>query len=124
MRRLIMGAAILSVVGMYSGCKSYGPSYPQPMAHVGIELAENDFKVANTHLKGTAECTYLFGGIPITGQPEIVSKALGQIRDQATMDNRPVVLVNYTEDHTVTSYLGIIKKDKVTITCDALEWTK
>jgi len=124
MRRLITGAALLSLVGMYSGCTSYGANAPTPYAHVGIELAENDFKVANTHLKGSAECTYLFGGIPMSGQPEIVSKSLGQIRDQATMDNRPVVLVNYTEDRTVVSYLGIIVKDKVTITCDALEWTK
>jgi len=124
MRRLIMGAALLSAVGLYSGCTSYGAHNPEPMSHVGIELAENDFKVANTHLKGSAECTYLFGGIPMSGQPEIISKSLGQIRDQATMDNRPVVLVNYTQDRAVTSYLGIIVKDKVTITCDALEWTK
>jgi len=124
MRRLIMGAALLSLVGMYSGCTSYGANSPEPYAHVGIEIAENDFKVANTHLKGSAECTYLFGGIPMSGQPEIVSKSLGQIRDQATMDNRPVVLVNFTKDRTVTSYLGIIVKDKVTITCDALEWVK
>ena len=124
MRRLIMGAALLAVTGLYSGCTVYGAHAPEPFSKVGIELAENDFKVANTHLKGTAECTYLFGGIPIGGQPEITSKALGQIRDQATMDNRPVVLVNYTQDHSVTSYLGIIVKDKVTITCDALEWVK
>lgn len=124
MRRLIMGAALLAITGLYTGCASYGAHYPKPFAVVGIELAENDFKVANTHLKGTAECTYLFGGIPIAGQPEIVSKALGQIRDQAAMDNRPVVLVNYTQDRTATNYLNIIKKDKVTITCDALEWVK
>jgi len=124
MRRFIMGAALLTVAGMFTGCASYGPKSPEPANLVHITLEENDFKVAATDLSGTADCTYLFGGIPLSGKPEIVSAALGQIRDKASMEGRSVVLVNYTDDRTITSYLGIIKKDKVTITCDALEWVK
>jgi len=117
-----MGAGLLALSGFFSGCATYRSSNPEPAAVVSIDIAENDFKVVNTHLKGTAECSYVIG-IPL-GQQEIVSKALGQIRDQASMDNRPVVLVNYTRDTTEFNVLGIFWKDKVTITCDAIEWQK
>jgi hypothetical protein len=120
MARTLLAVALLVLIG--AGCASYMPTYATPAMHVGIETTENDFKVAATHLKGTAECTYLFGGIPM-GDPQIVSKALGQIRDQAQMEGRPVALVNYTEDRTAWSVF-FIKRDKVTITADLIEYTK
>jgi hypothetical protein len=121
MARILFVVGLLALVG--SGCASYGANYAMPMAHVCIDTIENDFKVAATHLKGSAECAYVLFGIPL-GQPEIVSKALAQVRDQAQMDGRPVALVNYTEDRSTWGIGKLFWKDKVTITADLIEYTK
>ncbi len=121
MRRMLLAIAVLSLA-IGSGCVSYVPSYTTPPAVLEIGVLENDFKVAATHLKGSAECMYLFGAIPM-GDPQIVSKALAQIRDQAQMEGRPVALVNYTEDNISTNFF-VFKTEKVVITADLIEYTK
>lgn len=111
-----------AAIACTSGCSAYMANYPKPMAHVDIVLHENDFQTVKTHIKGHAECTYIIG-IPM-GKPEIYSIALGQIRDAAGMENRAVQLVNYTEDRTNFGLGWIWHVDRVTITADAIEYTK
>lgn len=121
MRRSAL-ALLALVILVGAGCSSYTGLYPIPNAHGEIVLHENDFKTVKTHAKGHAECAYIFG-IPL-GQPEIKSRALAEVRDQAVLDGRPAHLVNFTEDDTTFSILGVYKVEKVTITADVIEFTK
>jgi hypothetical protein len=120
MKKLTLFVAALALLA--PGCVNYQGQYPNPNTVTEIVLKENDFKVVKTHMKGTAFCRYALGFIPLN-DPSIVSQALAQIRDQAAMDGRPVQLVNYTEDRFETNYLLFVDSH-VTITCDAIEFTK
>lgn len=116
--------AALVIAGLvFGGCSVYSATHPAPMGVTEIVLKENDFKTVKTHLKGHAECPYLFGFIAM-GNPEINSKAIMEIKDQAGAEGKPVQLVNMTKDSTVFNILGIWVVDKVTWTADAIEYTK
>jgi hypothetical protein len=118
--RLALAGLILSTMG---GCVSYGANYPSPATVTEITLKENDFKVVKSHMVGKAQCTYLFGAIPFD-DPSIYSKALSQIRDQIQPhEGRPIQLVNYTEDSVDTNYF-VFAVRRITITADAIEFTK
>lgn len=122
MLRKLLCSALLALLGAASGCVAYTGAMPTPTDTLEIVLKENDFKTVKTHITGSAECTYLFGAIPFD-DPNILSAAEGQIRDQAAMDGRAVQLVNWTKDETVFNVL-FIKTHKVTLTADAIEFIK
>jgi hypothetical protein len=123
MLRKIAAVALVALTGYVStGCVSYAGSTPVPTDTLTIVLKENDFKTVKTHLTGSAECTYLFGAIPFD-DPNILSKSEAQIRDQAAMDGRAVQLVNWTKDEVIQNFI-IIKKHKLMLTADAIEFTK
>jgi hypothetical protein len=122
MLRQIICLSMLAAVVLASGCVAYRGSTPVPTDTLEIVLKENDFKTVKTHLTGSAECTYLFGAIPFD-DPNILSKAEGQIRDAAQMDGRAYQLVNWTKDEVVNNFI-VIKKHKLMLTADVIEFTK
>lgn len=121
MRRIMLLVAVLALFSVASGCASYAGTHPVPVGYTEIVLKENDFKTVQTHLKGSADCAYIFN-IPL-GDTNVLSKALGQIRDSAAMEGKPAMLVNFTKDETIFSIL-FYKKHKVTLTADMIEYTK
>ena len=122
MLRKLLTCALLALLGTASGCVSYAGFTPVPTDTLEIVLKENDFKTVKTHIAGKAECFYLFGAIPFD-DPSVLSKAEGQIRDQAAMDGRAIQLVNWTKDEVITNFL-FFKTHKLVLTADAIEFTK
>ena len=122
MRHIHWRLIVFGVFGLLlSGCAaSYGKA-TLPGDKLEIVLKENDFRVVESNLVGTASCSYIFG-IPL-GDPKVVSRAQSEIREKAGATGRPVVLVNWTEDESWTYFL-IYARQKVTYTADAIEFTK
>jgi hypothetical protein len=123
MRYLLKSALTVTLLAAaITGCSYYEGMRP-PSANIqDVILKENDFKVLKTHLLGKASCSYVLGFIPI-GDPNIVSQAQIQIRDQVDMTGKAAALVNWTEDASSLNFF-VIRKDTVILTADAIEYTK
>lgn len=117
-----LGLALVLAAGL-GGCVTYTGKTPTPQTHLEIVLKENDFKTVKQNLKGRAKCTYVLGLIPIE-EPNLLSKCLAQIREQAKMDGRPVQLVNYTKDEVVTNYLFLVRQHSMVVTADLIEFDR
>jgi len=121
MLKKIACAALLALFAATGGCTFYGGSAPAPQDTLEIVLKENDFKTVKTHLVGESSCFYVLH--IAFGDPNILSKAQGLIRDQAQLDNRSYQLVNWTKDEIITNYF-IAFNHSVKLTADVIEFTK
>lgn len=122
MRRSIL--ALIALVGLVApGCSSYVGWNAKPSAHTEIVLKENDFKALKGGYNSSQSCWYVFGLIPI-GNPNLLSRAMSDVRGQAKLESKAAQLVNYTLDDRKNWYFIFAAHHQLTVTADAIEYTK
>ena len=140
-------STLMALAGAFTlgsaGCTLYGPQPYWELNKVEAQFKSKNFKVVATGLQGTASTTYVLpivstvvqfispeggggqaSGFPL-GDPAILEKAMGQLRDQASphLLGRPAFMHNLSFEWSMSGPLMLYGEQTVTVTADVVEFT-
>lgn len=120
MKNKIKLFALLTLVSLFAGCVSWGGWSNRGFVS-NVDLKQPGYKIID-RISGTAKVMYLFGSIPF-GDAELYKRAMEELRQKASLDNKSRALANVTIDFNQRNF-WVIKYDELTITADVVEFQK
>ncbi|MBN1443583.1 MAG: hypothetical protein JXA90_12810 [Planctomycetes bacterium] len=89
-----------------------------------IELERANFVMASVHAVGRAHCSYVFW-IPVSGSPDIESKAWGAMKERAAQEGKASQYVNVTVERSDRWFFcPFYWEEHTTVSADAITFTE
>ena len=129
MKAVLQVLCCVVAVAALAGCANSVPRNAQGTI-AQATLAQNNFAIADVGVKGTSEMSFLgfrmIGGEPfgivLSGDKDLTTTAMDQLRRNAGLQGKPRALVNVTEELQYDPWVFIYHRVRKTITADVVEF--
>mgnify|MGYP006302517189 CR=1 FL=1 len=129
MKKITAAVACLTVLAMLAGCATSTVCNPQATT-AQAQLSEANYTVVKSGVKGDSQMTILgirmLGGMPfgivLSGDKDLVTSAMDEVREKAALEGAPRALVNVTQEMQYDPWVIIWHKVKMTVTADVVEF--
>ena len=131
MRMFLMTGSVVALVALMTGCAVSTPRNEQGTS-AQAQLSQANFTVVQSGVKGEAEMTFLgirmLGGEPfgicLSGDKDLTTVAMNNLRTRAQLAGKARALVNVTEELQYDPWVFIYHNVRKTITADVIEFNK
>ena len=131
MRMILSVCTAVVLAALLTGCATSTPKNNQGTGAQAL-LSQANYTVVRSAAKGDAEMTFLgirmLGGEPfgivLTGDKDLTTVAMNNLRQNAQLAGKSRALVNVTEELQYDPWFIIWHRVRKTITADVVEFTK
>ena len=131
MRTIISACGAVALAALITGCATSTPRNNQGTGAQAL-LSQANYTVVQSAVKGEAEMTFLgvrmLGGEPfgicLSGDKDLTTVAMNNLRTRAQLAGKARALVNVTEELQYDPWVFIYHNVRKTITADVIEFNK